>query len=106
MNTNWKNNEQRKEKIAKTLREKAILGVLPWQIAAKAKRERQRAEYEATPKVCKNCGKTYYKAWTKSGKSEFCRKESHFFTIRPKMWHRFIFFPFFRIISCCKYRYF
>ena len=57
------------------MREKAILGVLPWQIAAKEKRERQRAEYESTPKVCKNCGKTYYKAWTKSGKSEFCCKE-------------------------------
>lgn len=38
-------------------------------------KERKQKEYEATPKVCKNCGKTYYKNWAKTVKSEFCSRE-------------------------------
>ena len=72
MSTNWKNKEERKQKIAETLRKKASLGILPWQITAKEKKEREKREYESIPKVCKHCGITYYKAWTKSGKSDFC----------------------------------
>lgn len=72
MSTNWKNKEERKQKIADTLRKKAALGILPWQIAAKEKKEREKNEYESIPKTCKYCGSTYYKAWTKSGKTDFC----------------------------------
>lgn len=72
MSTNWKNKEERKQKIANTLRKKAALGILPWQIAAKEKREREKNEYESIQKTCKYCGSTYYKAWTKSGKTDFC----------------------------------
>lgn len=43
-------------------------GNLPWQIAAKQRKE----EYEKTPKVCKHCGEIYYKNWAKSVKSPFC----------------------------------
>ena len=38
-------------------------------------KERKQKEYEATPKVCKNCGETYYKNWAKTVKSEFCSRE-------------------------------
>lgn len=38
-------------------------------------KERKQKEYEATLKVCKNCGKTYYKNWAKTVKSEFCSRE-------------------------------
>jgi hypothetical protein len=38
-------------------------------------KERKQKEYEATPKVCKNCGKTYYKNLAKTVKSEFCSRE-------------------------------
>lgn len=38
-------------------------------------KENNKKEYESTPKVCKNCGKTYYKNWSKWVKSEFCCKE-------------------------------
>ena len=72
MGTNWKNKDERNQKIADTLRKKATLGILPWQIAAKEKRGREKNEYEAIPKMCKYCGSTYYKAWTKSGKTDFC----------------------------------
>lgn len=37
-------------------------------------KERKQKEYEATPKVCKNCGETYYKNWAKTVKSEFCSR--------------------------------
>ena len=38
-------------------------------------KERKQKEYEATPKVCKNCGETYYKNWAKTVKSDFCSRE-------------------------------
>ena len=38
-------------------------------------KENNKKKYESTPKVCKNCGKTYYKNWSKWVKSEFCCKE-------------------------------
>ena len=38
-------------------------------------KERKQKEYDATPKVCKNCGETYYKNWAKTVKSEFCSRE-------------------------------
>lgn len=72
MATNWKNNEKRKEKISKTLREKAKKKILPWQIKAIEKREKNLNEYNSFSKICKHCGKIYYKGWTKSGKSDFC----------------------------------
>ena len=72
MGTNRINKDERREKISNTLREKAKLGILPWQITAKEKREKERIEYESIPKTCKHCGSLYYKAWTKSGKSDFC----------------------------------
>lgn len=71
MSANWNSKDQRCKKISQSLRERAIKGDLPWQIAAK---ERQ-LEYDSTPKICKFCGNTYYKAWTKSGKSDFCSQK-------------------------------
>ena len=38
-------------------------------------KENNKKEYESTPKVCKNCGKTYYKNWAKTVKSDFCCRE-------------------------------
>lgn len=38
-------------------------------------KERKQKEYEATPKVCKNCGEIYYKNWAKTVKSDFCSRE-------------------------------
>lgn len=41
--------------------------------------------YESIPKVCKNCGKTFYKNWSKWIKSEFCCKEcSRSFSTKEK----------------------
>lgn len=37
--------------------------------------KKQISEYESREKVCKNCGKTFYKCWTKWTLSEFCSKE-------------------------------
>lgn len=37
--------------------------------------KKQISEYETREKVCKNCGKTFYKCWTKWTLSEFCSKE-------------------------------
>lgn len=42
---------------------------------AKNHNTQKQKEYEATPKVCKNCGETYYKNWAKTVKSEFCSRE-------------------------------
>lgn len=67
-NTNWKNPKKRNENIAKSLKERAAAGNLPWQLEAKQRKE----DYNNTPKNCKHCGEIYYKAWTKSGKSDFC----------------------------------
>lgn len=41
---------------------------------AHSEKEAKQKEYEATPKVCKNCGQTYYKNWAKTVKSDFCSR--------------------------------
>lgn len=43
-------------------------------VKIKKRNRRKQEEYDNTPKICKFCGKTYYKAWTKSGKSDFCSR--------------------------------
>lgn len=54
--------QQKSEKIKKSL---AIYNEKQKVIREEQKRKKQE-EYDNTPKICKHCGATYYKAWTKS----------------------------------------
>lgn len=58
----------RREKISESLKKYAKIR----KEVAFEKQKQKIKKYESTPKVCKNCGKTYYKAWNKGGDSPFC----------------------------------
>lgn len=60
----------RKEKIKNALKEYAK----SQRVKIEERNRKKQEEYDNTPKTCKFCGKTYYKAWTKSGKSDFCSR--------------------------------
>lgn len=60
----------RKEKIKNALKEYAK----SQRVKIEERNRKKQEEYDNTPKICKFCGKTYYKAWTKSGKSDFCSR--------------------------------
>lgn len=59
------------EKIKQSLKEYAKKRKLKIDERNRKKQE----EYNNTPKICKCCGKIYYVAWTKSGKSCFCSQK-------------------------------
>lgn len=65
----------RKNKFSPKTIESYLLGkkkIEEYNLKRREEKVRLQDVYDSTPKICKNCGRTYYKAWTKSGKSEFC----------------------------------